>query len=180
MVLDGFGGVHRVGLGTAVAPTPYFGFNIARAITYRNVPPRAANDFGSTVINLTTSVAHTIIESVAITAPDDGFLLVLGSAFMGCVGDASNTLGARLTINVDATTEPATIAGLGIATWPDCTPAPSLIQTDNQTLTHLFPVTAGAHTVNLLARKSGGTGGLRVLARSLTAVFIDHNGLGSS
>jgi hypothetical protein len=78
----------------------------------------------------------------------------------------------------------AAIADLDITTWPDCNFAADAtrFQTDNQTLTHLFPVSAGAHTVNLLVRKTGGTPAapLRIFGRSLTALFIDHNGIGSS
>ena len=186
MVLDGFGGVHRVGLGAAVGPTPYFGFNIARAISYRNVPPRIANDAGSTIMDISdASATYTIIRSLTITAPDDGFLLVIGASYMGCDSlDESDTLGGELTINVDATTEPNAINNMGTAAFPDCRygAAGVLFQTNNQTLAHVFPVSAGAHTVNLLVRKTGGspTADLRVLGRSLTALFIDHNALGAS
>jgi hypothetical protein len=184
MVLDGFGGVHRVGLGPAVGPTPYFGFNIARAITYRNVPPRIASDATNALLDIdATSATYTVIRSLTITAPDDGFLLVIGSSYLGCASAVvTDTLAGELTINVDATTEPGAITDMAIATFPDCRPGEAFFQTNNQTLAHVFPVGAGAHTVNLLVRKSGGTATaeLRVLGRSLTALFIDHNGMGSS
>jgi hypothetical protein len=187
LVLDGFGGVHKGGgLGPVTPATAYFGFDIAKAIVYRSIPPRAAGDSDSVVTDLdTASAAYTIIESVTIFAPDDGFLLVVGSAYVGCNSiSEGNNLGGELTINIDATTEPPAIADMGIATFPNCNYAASgtLFQTNNQTLAHLFPVSAGSHTVNFLARKVGGsaTASLRVLGRSLTALFIDHNSTGGS
>lgn len=186
LVLDGFGGVHRGGGLGPITQTPYFGFDIAKAIVYRSIPPRVAGDSTSTITTLSTaSAAYTVIESVTIFAPDDGFLLVIGSAYVGCdtITEGHN-LGGELTINVDATTEPSAIADMGIATFPNCNYAASgtLFQTDNQTLAHLFAVSAGSHTVNFLARKTGGsaTANLRVLGRSLTAVFIDHDATGRS
>jgi hypothetical protein len=184
MVLDGFGGVHRVGLGSAVAPTPYFGFNIARAITYRNVPPRIANSAATVPTTLfTNSVIFTTVRSVVIFAPDDGFLLVMGSASVACFTSVSGYLSGQLAINVDATNEPAAIPGIGLFQFRECGQfGGALGPAHNQTLTHVFPVTAGAHTVNLLVRKNHGTDSvsLNVLTHSLTALFIDHNAVGAS
>jgi hypothetical protein len=180
MVLDGFGGVHRVGLGTAVAPTPYFGFNIARAITYRNVPPRIANSATSDFLVI-DSFEYTVVRNVSIIAPDDGFLLVIGSANLACgSSSAADTLAAGMTMNVDATTEPTAISAIGLSTFPVCGVVHGLLQRTSQTLAHVFPVTAGAHTVNLLLRKAGGTPNLHLDGLSLTALFIDHSPTGAS
>jgi hypothetical protein len=181
LVLDGFGGVHQAGLGPVAPSTPYFGFNIARAIAYRNVPPRVAGGSGNLPVNLgTSSLAFTVIQTIAISAPDDGFLLVAGSAFMACAVNPTDDLAAQLSMNVDATTGAGALGELGSATWQDCLTVSGFVQAESQTLTHLFPVSAGAHTLHLLARKAAGTGVLSVTNRSLTAVFIDHDGLGNS
>ena len=87
---------------------------------------------------------------------------------------------AVLTINVDATTEPAAIAYVGQANFDDCPGGSGHISDDNQTVAHLFPVSAGAHTVNLLGRRRAGDSGVKFLGRSLTAIFIDHDSVGTS
>ena len=184
LVLDGFGGVHRAGLGPVTPSTPYFGFNIARAIAYRNVPPRVAGGSSNQVVDLgTVSSSLTVIQTLSITAPDDGFLLIVASSYLGCRTDTeTDFLLGFMSMNVDSTLGATALGNLGIVTWPDCTFSGGIDQTQNQTLTHLFPVSAGAHTVNLLARKSGGSPGasIRILSRSLTALFIDHDAVGNS
>ena len=176
LVLDGFGGVHAAG-GGAFPPTPYFGFDIARAIVYRSILPRATGSATANVIELiNTSTSFTVLRSVMINAPDDGFLFVSGSSYVGCNGAEVVTL---LAINVDATTQPSQIAFMGQASF-NCANVAGFQNSNNQTLTHLFPVAAGPHTVNLLGRKKGGSGSASILGRSLTAIFIDHGASGSS
>lgn len=181
LVLDGFGGVHVAALGNVSPATPYFGFDIARAITYRNIPPRAANSSSTTLTDLdTSSSSFTTLASTTIYAPDDGFVLVIATTYVSCVTSSAD-LGVKVTINIDATTEPSAITAMGTATWDDCqSGGGGLLETSNQTVTHLFSVSAGLHTVNLLGRKVGGTGTARFLGRSLTAVFIDHGSTGAS
>lgn len=83
LVLDGFGGVHDGGA-LASAPvtpkTPYFGFDIARAIVSRNVPPRVVGASPETTGDIADNgtTVYTLV-SASIFAPDDGFLVVLGS-----------------------------------------------------------------------------------------------------
>lgn len=186
VVLDGFGGVHpSTSLGAVAPVTPYFGFNIARAITYRNIPPRAVASSGYVSITVlsTTSSTFTLLQSVQITAPDDGFLLVTGSALVACnTGNVADEEVAQISVNVDATTQPPALNFQGYASFPSCATAASTLATNNQTLTHLFPVDAGIHTVNLLGRRHDavGTGGIRILGRTISAVFIDHGSTGIS
>lgn len=180
LVLDGFGGVHNVGLGNVAPATPYFGFDVARAITSRNIPPRVANNAATTAIDISVaSAAFQVISSTTINAPDDGFILAIGTTFLSCLTSGSD-LSAHVSINVDSTAEPAAIANMGYATWDDCTAGGGIQNTSNQTVTHLFPVTAGAHTVNFLGRKQGGTGTARFLGRSITAVFVDLGATGTT
>ncbi len=178
MVLDGFGGVHTAGLSVAF-PTPYFGFDIARAIAYRNIPPRAAGTSGSSIVDIAASGSNQVLETVAITAPDDGWIFVVGTSYISCLTAAPSDLAAKLDVNIDSTSD--SIFSSGIAVWDDCNRGGGLyLGTQNQTVTFLFPVTAGAHTVNLLARKLGGAGTARYLGRTLTAIFIDHDAVGAS
>lgn len=179
LVLDGFGGVHSAGLGAVLPATPYFGFDVARAITYRNIPPRAAGTNGTSSVDIAVVGANQVLQSVSITAPDDGWIFVVGTSYISCLEFNTPTeLSAILQVNIDSTAD--SIANMGIATWDTCADGGGRLGTQNQTVTNLFPATPGAHTVNLLARKTGGAGTARYLGRSLTAIFIDHDGVGTS
>ena len=102
-----------MGLGNVLPPPPYFGFDVARAITSRNVPPRVANNAATNGIDISVaSAAFQVISSTTINAPDDGFILVIGTTFLSCLTTA-NDLSAHVSINVDATSEPAAIANMG-------------------------------------------------------------------
>ncbi len=178
IVLDGFGGIHTAGLSIGVTATPYFGFDVARDIVYRNVPVRAANGSDTSTIDISsTAGGFTVLSTTSINAPDDGFLLVIGTTFLSCL-TPGNDLSAQVQVNVDSTGE--SISNMGRATWDDCASGGGIQNTSNQTVHHLFPVSAGGHTVNLLGRKTGGTGTARFLGRSLTAVFIDQGPTGQS
>lgn len=186
LMLDGFGGVHPAGLGNPPMPaTPYFGFDIARAIEPHVVSPRVAGVSDTTTIRIaTTSATYSLVESVTINAPAQGFLLVIARAMVACLTDfPTDALTGELTINVNATTEPTGINNTGLATWPDCTKGGgNFVPTNNQTLVQLFPVSPGNHTVNLLARKAGGsaTAEVFILGRSLNAVFVQEGQIAGS
>lgn len=178
LVLDGFGGVHAAGALGADPPgtsPPYFGFDIARGITYRDVPPRIATASSPNFLDITTaSPTFTTLASLTIYAPVNGFLHIVGTSYMSCLAPgANNDLVARLSANVDATTDGAPDF-MGLATWTDCSwaGASNYRPTQNQTVSFAVSVLAGQHTVNLLGRKLDGTGTLRFIGRSVTAQFI--------
>lgn len=107
LVLDGFGGVHEGGaltLNPITPKTPYFGFDIARAIAYRNVPPRANFAISNTVNTEVTSGSNVVVASTTLTLPDDGFVLILGNLSMGNNSLVSGaTAQARICVGVDGT-----------------------------------------------------------------------------
>jgi hypothetical protein len=181
LVLDGFGGVHAGGAlpGTQANPrTPYFGFNVARAITYRNVPPRAAGSTGTGFVQVNqVSATFTTVSSATLVAPDDGFLLVTATANVNCGSATTSNLWGKFSLNVDST------AGLFDIDYDVFLPACNHSSiADTVAITRLFPVAAGAHTVHLLARKvsASGLANLRVNRSSVTVLYVDLDGVGSS
>jgi hypothetical protein len=183
-VLDGFGGVHAGGKLPPVPPsgrTPYFGFNIARAIAYRNVPPRGAGASSANGVELTmTSASNTSVINVIFDAPDDGFLLVNGSTSVFCNSGTAGTATVEVRLDVDSTAgNPSTSH---FATFPNCTAASPgvVVPVESIGITQAFFVSAGSHTVHLLARKAGGSLGVVVDSPSLTVIFVDQNSVGSS
>ncbi len=153
-VLDGFGGVHAGGGAPIVAPaTPYFGCDIARAITYRNVPPRISGSIdGSGVV--VSSTSYVSIASTTTTAADDGFLLVIGTTAMFCSNASAGNSSGDVNFDVDALTG---IAGIEYpAVIVDCTaqiPSSFILLERIVTVSGVLPVTAGTHTVHLLGQK---------------------------
>jgi len=183
LVLDGFGGVHAGGVLAASPPgnpTPYFGFHIARSLAYRLVAPRAIGsaDAAATTISV-TSATFTALRSVTIHTPDDGFLLVTGSTAVSCA-PAAATLVADLSVNVDTTAVDTDLNQYQIG-FPDCSILVNgFVPRTPVSMSKLYAVTAGEHTVHLLGRKSAGTGTAAFLSKSITVVFIDQDGNGSS
>ena len=180
LVLDGFGGIHSAGaLASAPpgAPTPYFGFDIVRGLTLRNVPPRGAGNTNG-ITGSVSSSSFVVLLTTAIRAPDDGFLLVIGSANVFC--DGSGDSAAELGVNVDSTAGDGSISNY-YASFPSCSTAGGgLGPNENIAITKLYTVAAGPHTVNLLGRKHGGTQDPSFDAKSIVAVFIDRDALGTS
>lgn len=180
IVLDKYGGVHYGGALAADPPpsggTPYFGFDAARAVVRRDVPTRIAyaSESSSLLLQYQTSL-YTLLLSVKIYAPVDGFLHVTGNAYVGCFGGGN--LAFEVSMNVDSTAS-GTPNLLGRAAIPDCTSAVVGNPTANQNLSVVYPVTAGRHTVNLLGRKAAGTGSASFFGRTLTATFIAANATG--
>ena len=92
-VLDRFGGVHTGGAAVAGSPgSPYFGFDIARDMTLVPPPaPRAVGNVGSSLTIIDTSeTTFQSVVSATIVAPDDGFLLVTGTATVQCATTAGD------------------------------------------------------------------------------------------
>lgn len=182
LVLDGFGGVHTGGAlpsSQAGPPTPYFAFDAARAIAFRNVPPRAEGSTGDggALISM-ESATFTAISSATMVAPDDGFLLVAATGSFGCSAVASGDLWVAFGLDVDSTAGDAAAEYGGYIESCD---SPAVIQT--VAITRLFPVAAGGHTVNLLARKISASSALidlKVRKSSVVVLYVDLSGDGSS
>jgi hypothetical protein len=174
LVLDKFGGVHRGGALVAHPPggaTPYFGFNVARGLTLRDVPPRAAGTFENAG-TITTSVAFIAVASTVIRAPDDGFLVVTATSELHCSGMGS--VDAEFSVALNGNVPPE---GLNMLQQiPDC------VANDSRTVavTHLFPVGPGVHTVFAVGRRVEGEPSLTFTDRSITVIFVDRNANGSS
>lgn len=174
LVLDKFGGVHRGGALVAHPPggaTPYFGFDIARALTLRDVPPRAAAGFSDAGLVI-TSGTFTVVASASIRAPDDGFLVVTATSELHCSGSGSVT--SEFSVALNGTTPPP---GLDILQQiPECTAVDNRVDA----VTYMFPVAPGSHTVNAVGRRVSGTPSVIFTDRSITVLFVDRNGNGSS
>ncbi len=180
LVLDGFGGVHSAGALASdppSGPTPYFGFDIVRGLTLRNVPPRGAGNTES-LSGGVSSTTFVVLSTTTIRAPDDGFLLVIGSANSFCNGSGDSA--AELNMNVDSTSADSSLTNYYVS-FPDCSiTGGTLTPNENIAITKLYPVAAGAHTVNLLGRKVGGTQDPLFDAKSIVALFVDRDALGAS
>ena len=178
LVLDEFGGVHSGGALASAPPVPsppYFGFRVAKAISYRNVPPRVAGDefYGSFSVSNSGFLA---MNTIAIHAPDDGFLLIMTTSTVGCATTGPAAVLTDLALTVDTTSV------TGVPIWRVRIPGSDCVsfQTENMTGTRLVPVSAGSHTVLLMARDAGGGTFGSLKTRTMTALFVDQNELGGS
>jgi len=178
LVLDEFGGVHSGGALASAPPVPtppYFGFRVAKAITYRNVPPRATGNTFYGTVNVTNS-GYLAMNTVSIDAPDDGHLLLVATVTIGCASTGS----AGVLLDFALTVDTSTVSG--VPTWRghflpnQCTYFP----TEVYTVTRLVPVSAGSHTVFLLAKDSGGGTKARLRTRVMNVLFVDQDGSGGS
>lgn len=179
LVLDGFGGVHTIGLGAVVPATPYFGFDVARGITYKNIPPRAAGVTDATN-HVLSSPTYQSIVSATVNAPDDGYVLVFATAGTFCT-TSSGAASAQFSLSVNSLT-PDPALDLYHTDFTDCSnAAPGLgVPIEPIALTKLFAVGPGAQTVYLIGRRNAGTVNVSVSGASIVAVFVDHDGSGSS
>jgi len=185
LVLDKWGGVHLAGALTADPPvgaTPYFGFDAARAIVRRDVPPRTIGNISSAFPNFTSAeTTFQQVVSATIVAPDDGFLLVTAGGTVQC---QSNTGKARVrfSTNVDSTAgDPQILAGGGYATDLNC--AEGNLPADHNSIQKIYPVSAGSHTAYLLYRHNGGanfTTSFDLLNPVITVTFIDASSTGAT
>ncbi len=183
IVLDKWGGVHY---GGALAthppggpPTPYFGFDASRGLALRDIPTRMASASDTATMDFTTTAtSYTTMTSLTIYAPASGFLHVIGNANVNCPSGAGANSAGYVVVNVDSTSA-GTLEGLGLSVIAECGNAPGAgYPTDNQTVSNVFAVGPGQHTVYLLGRKAAGTGTFRVVNRTLTAQFVAADGQG--
>ena len=179
LVLDGFGGVHSGGLGIVSPATPYFGFDVARAIVYRNVAPRAVGATTDGGGDRNDNAAF-VVESLTITAPDDGFLVVTGNIQFNCPDymTAGGVVG-RVWLNVDSTALDADFSE-HYAVLPCSGLVQNYFYAENMSPHKVYPVAAGPHTVNLVIQRTAGTKSFRWLDPHLSAVFIDLGATGTS
>lgn len=173
LVLDGFGGIHEGGalVSDPVAPkTPYFGFDIARAIAARNVPPRMVGAGINTGNVAVTSSSYVAMVSTSFFAPDDGNIVAMCGASIGCIGctDASPSF-TRIAVGIDSLAE---VTGINREVGFTST------RFGGQSVIETLPITAGAHTVNCLIRKSSGTTDPDYFDPSVTVIYVDLNGSG--
>jgi hypothetical protein len=179
LVLDGFGGVHAAGKlpGFAANPrTPYFGFNVARAIAYRNVPPRLAGVSGDSL--QTDSLSYVVVTSVTVHAPAAGYLFVLATARASCPFEATSGFSeSQSSLAVDQTAIPDGDF-TGVTLRVECT---GFSAGEFIALSKVYPVEPGAHTAHLLGKKGGTSGGNEARWRivSLTALFVAQGADGS-
>ncbi len=181
IVLDGFGGVHYGGALAAdppMSPTPYFGFDAARALVYRDIPTRGS---WAADVNLTlTQNTYVAMVSTDIVAPDDGFILVTTTAVVFC-SLATGGSSAQFSLNVDSLSQDFFLQNHAVG-FSDCSDIPPGMGRDTAivALTRMFDVAAGKHTVNFLGRKVAGTSDMSVTGVVLNAVFIDQDKEGGS
>jgi hypothetical protein len=153
--------------------TPYFGFDIARAIAYRNIPPRISSASNLSIPILVISAEYTSVLSANIHAPDDGFVLVIASARMSCNGAGPSA--AAVSLSIDSLTS---VNALDHADRIDeCLPSTA---TRTITFSYVLPVAPGPHVIHLLAANRGLAQNPVFADPSISLVFIDQDGVGAS
>lgn len=124
-------------------------------------------------MTLTSTVTYISVGSVTIYAPRSGMILFTATAevFCSALGSVGNAA-ARISVNVDSTNPwPGFDYPIGIA---DCmaTTGPTFFERVI-TITAPFNVSAGSHTVHMVARNDGGTQNPVMGDRLMTAIFVD-------
>ena len=181
LVLDGYGGVHRGGKATSVSIspiTPYFGWDIARDLVFRVIPPRAAYSSYSVGTTSVTSLSYVSMRSVSIYCPDDGYVFVTGSSSMGN-NDTDGFVRARVAIGMDSLTALDDIeAEVGLKKWV----TGDLNQWKLVARTQMKFVTAGHHTFYWMARKqySGDLGTILYFDPTISVIYVDMSNVGYS
>ena len=184
LVLDGFGGVHTGGkLSTVSLPaSPYFGWDIARAIAFRRIDPQAYGAVSTTWTDYTSAAwTQVIAESMNMVLPDAGYVIVTISCNI-VNPDASSPpsgkcIGADIAIGVNSTSS-ADAASIRTANLGDAyIPMGSGVNgypTDIASLTRSFYFnTGGTQRFYFLARRSFGTGTVRILHPSITCLYVN-------
>lgn len=181
LVLDGFGGIHAGGAlprSMANPVTPYFGFDVARAITARNVPPRISAREDPIPEEFLANGHTRPVTTATIRAPDDGFLLVMASLYVECQSNIGDDVLALVGLGLDST---SLSPGPHTTTLRDCN---RYDPEESFALVKTYPVSAGAHFVHLIvgAQNLGSSNVTTVYlgARSLQLLFIDQDHMGGS
>jgi hypothetical protein len=181
MVLDGYGGVHLGGALKGVTPaipaTPYFGWNIARDMAVRLIPPRAAGTY-STEGDTITSNTFVVISSTEMILPDDG-LVFLSGGFTAYNTSQMYQSRVWLGFGVDNSSSPfgGVLAGSNL---PPMSLGSYLVAQVEKSL--LVPISsAGSHTFYLLARKDETAyGNVLYQHPTLSVIYIDQEANGYS
>jgi hypothetical protein len=178
LVLDGFGGIHVGGNLWSTAPNPktfYFGFDIARDISFRTIPPRVNFGTYSSANQEITTTTFVSVRSCTLYLPDDGFVIIGGGCSMG--NNSTTYTKARVAFGVDSTTAAAdnidAEVGLPQTTHPNHWQSVYRSQ-------GVF-CAAGTHTFYLLIREqSASAGTVLYYDPHIYAVYIDMNAMGYS
>lgn len=178
LVLDGYGGVHKGGKlsGQSVAASTYFGWNIARDIVARIIPPRAnysSYNVGNTEV---TSSTYVVIRSVTIRLPDDGYVFMAANCALGNNHATVDTT-CRFAFGVDGTTPVD-----GIERYIDLPSNAHPNHWHSATITQMDFLTAGQHTINFLIREAtaGSAGQVLYFDPTLCVILIDQSYYGTS
>lgn len=182
LVLDGYGGIHKGGKLSTVSltATPYFGWNIARDIVARIIPPRASYSSYTSGNTELTSSTFVSIWSVTLYLPDDSYVLISACCSMGN-NDPTNFAVARIAVGVDSTT-----TALDDLDSEEAFPAHYdsgsgwYLTWRTVARTQMAFVPAGSHTFYFLARKLGGTASLYYFSPNISVVAVDQGYYGDS
>ena len=156
-----------------VGATPYFGFDAARAITYRNVPPRV-NSKGAQGAVFVSNSGLLVMETIPLHTPDHGHVLMITTVEVFCASTSNGDTVMEFTMNIDNAN------AQGVSVWTVKLTAAQCAAGDSETVTvaNVLPQTAGAHSVFLLARRASGSATPRLQRRTLNAVYINQNAFG--
>jgi hypothetical protein len=175
LVLDGYGGIHRGGklASISVASTPYFGWNIARALDFRRIDPQAYGTALTTYADYTDNVIHTLSGPINMGLPDAGYVLVTGSVW---VINTSTTAGQNLDAlvgigaNSETTMDTASMKGVTV----QAEPLTSAYNSATVSVSRLFYFdTSGTQRFYLLVRRDSGTGTVRAAYPCFNAVYFN-------
>lgn len=175
LVLDGYGGIHRGGklASISVAGTPYFGWNIARALDFRRIDPQAYGTAETTFPNYTDDVIHTLTGPINMGLPDAGYVLVTGSVW---IINSSTTAGQNIDVlvgigeNSEAAMDTASMKGVTVQAEPLAT----VLNSATVSVSRLFYFdTSGTQRFYLLVRRDGGTGTVRAAYPCFNAIYFN-------
>jgi hypothetical protein len=181
--LDGWGGLWYAGALASDPPTgttPWWGWNIARDIVYRIVPPRIEYSYSDSYSDLTLST-YTNVASNYMHIPDDGFVFVTCNAeLLAANATAGNNAVAEIGIGDNVTTGEA----------PGTSRYEVLLGGDVEyyyagcrsvVTQRTFSVSKGSsYYFYFLVRRAAGTAPVRVIEPNITMIFVDQNWRGES
>jgi hypothetical protein len=174
-VLDGYGGVHAGGGAPAITPaTPYFGWDIAKALDFRRIDPQAYGTAPETAPNYTDTSWHTLAGPINIVLPDAGYVLVTGNLW---VINATTTAGQSIYVEVGIGVNSE--AGVDSVSTKACTIqaeelVSGLYNNAEVAVSRLFYFdTSGTQRFYLLGRRAGGTGTFRAAYPCFNAVYFN-------
>jgi hypothetical protein len=182
LVLDGYGGVHLGGKlsGVSVAATPYFGFDIAKSLTFRRIDPQAYGAAPGTYIDITyppSTFYQAIGESMNMVLPDAGYVVVtIGAYFCNPASDYTANgkwIAGQMGIGVNSTTDIDYYSDRSFHLSDVITPS-YLYPYENVSLTRIFYFdSGGTQRFYFLVRPYSGTGTIRVINPTITCMYFN-------